>query len=208
MFGAHDICLSAASPTACSKASSPATWSSVPDRRDHRPHPLDALQPQGGHAVRAERVPAVLGRVQHQPRRGVTAVAPVENRFSGTVNHYFLCDRGRFGYGWVNREGSSAPDAGARRPVRGGLAAGRLDRLASTLRDATRVIGIRLAACESRGELRAAQFVGAAHFSTGIDNQEAALAARWSRSCARERCARPRCARSSPSTRCWCSART
>ncbi|MDP3294437.1 MAG: NADH-quinone oxidoreductase subunit NuoG [Nevskia sp.] len=26
----------------------------------------------------------------------------IENRYHGTVNHYFLCDRGRFGYGFVN----------------------------------------------------------------------------------------------------------
>ncbi|KAE9782550.1 NADH-quinone oxidoreductase subunit G, partial [Escherichia coli] len=26
----------------------------------------------------------------------------IENRYNGTVNHYFLCDRGRFGYGYVN----------------------------------------------------------------------------------------------------------
>jgi NADH-quinone oxidoreductase subunit G len=26
----------------------------------------------------------------------------IENRYNGTVNHYFLCDRGRFGYGFVN----------------------------------------------------------------------------------------------------------
>jgi NADH-quinone oxidoreductase subunit G len=28
----------------------------------------------------------------------------VENRYNGVVNHYFLCDRGRFGYGYVNRK--------------------------------------------------------------------------------------------------------
>ena len=28
----------------------------------------------------------------------------IENRFNGSVNQYFLCDRGRFGYGYVNRE--------------------------------------------------------------------------------------------------------
>lgn len=28
----------------------------------------------------------------------------VENRYHGEINHYFLCDRGRFGYGYVNRE--------------------------------------------------------------------------------------------------------
>ena len=27
----------------------------------------------------------------------------IENRFNGDVNHYFLCDKGRFGYGYVNR---------------------------------------------------------------------------------------------------------
>ena len=28
----------------------------------------------------------------------------IENRYNGAVNHYFLCDRGRFGYGYVNRD--------------------------------------------------------------------------------------------------------
>ncbi|KXU39089.1 NADH-quinone oxidoreductase subunit G [Ventosimonas gracilis] len=27
----------------------------------------------------------------------------IENRYNGSVNRYFLCDRGRFGYGYVNR---------------------------------------------------------------------------------------------------------
>ena len=28
----------------------------------------------------------------------------IENRYNGSVNHYFLCDRGRFGYGYVNQK--------------------------------------------------------------------------------------------------------
>jgi len=28
----------------------------------------------------------------------------IENRYNGAVNRYFLCDRGRFGYGYVNRD--------------------------------------------------------------------------------------------------------
>ncbi|VDY33915.1 NADH-quinone oxidoreductase subunit G [Morganella morganii] len=28
----------------------------------------------------------------------------IENRYNGTINHYFLCDKGRFGYGYVNRD--------------------------------------------------------------------------------------------------------
>jgi NADH-quinone oxidoreductase subunit G len=39
----------------------------LPHRRLHRPHPLRPLQPQVGHAVRAERLPAVRGGLQHQP---------------------------------------------------------------------------------------------------------------------------------------------
>jgi len=26
----------------------------------------------------------------------------IENRYNGSINHYFICDRGRFGYGYVN----------------------------------------------------------------------------------------------------------
>jgi NADH-quinone oxidoreductase subunit G len=39
----------------------------------------------------------------------------IENRFNGAVNHYFLCDRGRFGYGYVNR--ADRP----RQPLRAGI---------------------------------------------------------------------------------------
>ncbi|HRF87152.1 MAG TPA: NADH-quinone oxidoreductase subunit NuoG, partial [Pseudomonadales bacterium] len=28
----------------------------------------------------------------------------IENRYHGDINHYFLCDRGRFGHGYVNRK--------------------------------------------------------------------------------------------------------
>ncbi|CAL1329084.1 NADH-quinone oxidoreductase subunit G [Candidatus Providencia siddallii] len=31
-------------------------------------------------------------------------IGRVENRYNGSINHYFLCDRGRFGYGYTNRE--------------------------------------------------------------------------------------------------------
>ena len=36
----------------------------------------------------------------------------IENRYNGTVNHYFLCDRGRFGYGYEpERPSASAGSA-------------------------------------------------------------------------------------------------
>jgi NADH-quinone oxidoreductase subunit G len=89
----------------------------------------------------------------------------IENRYHGAINHYFLCDRGRFGYGHVNR---------ADRPRRPQLADGTqldldagLDRAAALLAG-KRVIGIGSprASLESNFALR--QLVGADHFYSGI----------------------------------------
>ena len=88
----------------------------------------------------------------------------IENRFNGEVNHYFLCDRGRFGYGYVNR--SDRP----RQPLLGtdtlGIDAA-LDAAAELLHG-KRVIGIGSprASLESNHALRA--LVGAENFYSGI----------------------------------------
>ncbi|WP_312520929.1 NADH-quinone oxidoreductase subunit NuoG, partial [Stutzerimonas nitrititolerans] len=92
----------------------------------------------------------------------------IENRFNGEVNHYFLCDRGRFGYGYVNR--SDRP----RRPLLGADRLGidaALDSAAELLRG-KRVIGIGSprASLESNHALRA--LVGAANFYSGIAANE------------------------------------
>ncbi|OHV08363.1 NADH-quinone oxidoreductase subunit NuoG [Kushneria phosphatilytica] len=104
-------------------------------------------------------------------------VRRIENRYNGEVNHYFLCDRGRFGYGYVNR-----PDR-PRQPVmrvehngerRDELldVGGALDHAAERLKKAQRVIGIGSprASLESNHVLR--ELVGAENFSTGIAQQE------------------------------------
>jgi len=88
----------------------------------------------------------------------------IENRFNGEVNHYFLCDRGRFGYGYVNR--SDRP----RQPLLGADRLGidaALDSAAELLRG-KRVIGIGSprASLESNHALRA--LVGAENFYSGI----------------------------------------
>jgi NADH-quinone oxidoreductase subunit G len=44
----------------------------------------------------------LLGRLQHFPGERYGELRRIENRYNGTVNHYFLCDRGRFGYGWTD----------------------------------------------------------------------------------------------------------
>lgn len=88
----------------------------------------------------------------------------IENRFNGDVNHYFLCDRGRFGYGYVNRED---------RPRRPLLADGSALTLEHALdQAATRLSGKRLlgigssrASLESNFALR--ELVGADNFHWG-----------------------------------------
>ncbi|QXI26749.1 NADH-quinone oxidoreductase subunit NuoG [Pseudomonas vanderleydeniana] len=93
----------------------------------------------------------------------------IENRFNGSVNQYFLCDRGRFGYGYVNR---------ADRPRQPLLADGTklsldnaLDKAADLLRGRNIVgIGSPRASLESNYALQ--ELVGAEHFYSGIEASE------------------------------------
>ena len=88
----------------------------------------------------------------------------IENRFNGSINQYFLCDRGRFGYGYVNN--ADRP----RQPLLAGQAIGidaALDKAAELLKG-KRVIGIGSprASLESNFALR--ELVGANNFYSGI----------------------------------------
>lgn len=93
----------------------------------------------------------------------------IENRYNGSVNQYFLCDRGRFGYGYVNRED---------RPRQPLLNDGTklsldqaLDKAADLLRGRNIVgIGSPRASLESNYALR--ELVGAEHFYSGIEASE------------------------------------
>jgi NADH-quinone oxidoreductase subunit G len=94
----------------------------------------------------------------------------IENRFNGSVNQYFLCDRGRFGYGYVNN--ADRP----RQPLLAGQAIGidaALDKAAERLKG-KRVIGIGSprASLESNFALR--ELVGANNFYSGIAASELA----------------------------------
>lgn len=96
----------------------------------------------------------------------------IENRFNGSVNHYFLCDRGRFGYGYVNN--NDRP----RQPLFGGNPIGvdaALDKTAELLKG-KRVIGIGSprASLESNFALR--ELVGEEHFFSGLNENELKLA--------------------------------
>jgi NADH dehydrogenase/NADH:ubiquinone oxidoreductase subunit G len=63
----------------------------------------------------------------------------IENRFNGSVNQYFLCDRGRFGYGYVNN--ADRP----RQPLLAGQAIGidaALDKAAELLNGRLAMLGL------------------------------------------------------------------
>lgn len=99
----------------------------------------------------------------------------IENRFNGSVNQYFLCDKGRFGTGYVNRKDRP------RQPVL--RVEGRttylsvddaLDQAIASLKG-QKVLGIGSprASLESNFALR--ELVGAENFSTGMNQQEQQL---------------------------------
>jgi NADH-quinone oxidoreductase subunit G len=93
----------------------------------------------------------------------------IENRYNGSVNHYFLCDRGRFGYGYVNR--ADRPRVPQTRMDAGFSPLdvdGAVDAAVAAVRECSRVIGIGSprASLESNHALR--DLVGADNFFSGI----------------------------------------
>ncbi|HHQ4614478.1 TPA: NADH-quinone oxidoreductase subunit NuoG [Aeromonas veronii] len=97
----------------------------------------------------------------------------IENRFHGSVNHYFLCDRGRFGYGYVNL--TDRPRQPLLKDGNDQLTItvdGALNRAADALRTACGLIGIGSprASLESNFALR--ELVGEANFYAGVEQAE------------------------------------
>jgi len=100
----------------------------------------------------------------------------IENRFNGAVNHYFLCDRGRFGYGYVNnKDRPKQPLVRVGSEFESASVSATLDRLAQSLRGASKIIGIGSPRASVEANFALKEFVGAANYSTGMDSNEAAL---------------------------------
>jgi len=102
----------------------------------------------------------------------------IRNRYNGEVNGYFLCDRGRFGYGFVNS------DARVRQPLlsdhkttTGGPASREtaLDTLAKILHFGARVIGIGSPRASLEANFALRSLVGTENFYQGIPEKEAEL---------------------------------
>ena len=108
------------------------------------------------------------------------SIRRIENRYHGEVNGYFLCDRGRFGYGYVNRDDRPARpewrDSPAHEPVPLGVDDA-LARVNDALRNARRIIGIGSprASLESNHQLQ--KLVGMENYSTGVEATELACLA-------------------------------
>lgn len=101
----------------------------------------------------------------------------IVNRYNGSVNGYFLCDRGRFGYGFVNgADRIRAPLARGDDGRQGAISSDEaIHRFAALLRSSNRVVGIGSprASLESNFALRA--LVGAENFYLGVSARESRL---------------------------------
>ncbi|MEP1214496.1 MAG: NADH-quinone oxidoreductase subunit NuoG [Marinobacter sp.] len=101
----------------------------------------------------------------------------IENRYHGGVNGYFLCDRGRFGYGYVNRSDRPLNPEWRESPGSGPVRISVDDVLAQAgeaLRHARRVIGIGSPRASLESNFQLQRLVGMDNFSTGIEVHEQA----------------------------------
>ncbi len=97
----------------------------------------------------------------------------IENRYNGDVNRYFLCDRGRFGYGYVNRKDRPRqPWARKGETFDVVTTATALASAADALRLAKRTIGIGSPRASIEANYALRELVGAENFYSGIAADE------------------------------------
>ena len=99
----------------------------------------------------------------------------IENRYNGEVNRYFLCDRGRFGYGYVNREDrpTQALERINDKHVKINIDYA-LDETIKRIKD-KKVIGIGSPRASLETNFALKNLVGFDNFSTGLNHQQQAL---------------------------------
>jgi NADH-quinone oxidoreductase subunit G len=102
----------------------------------------------------------------------------IMNRYNGAVNGYFLCDRGRFGYGFVNSErrirkvlSRSSASGSVFRPLEEKLAVAQL----AARVQAKRAIGIGSARASLEANFALRALVGRERFFAGVSGAEYAL---------------------------------
>ena len=99
----------------------------------------------------------------------------IENRYNGEVNRYFLCDRGRFGYGYVNRvdRPTQALERINEKHVKINIDYA-LDETIKRIKD-KKVIGIGSPRASLETNFALKNLVGFDNFSTGLNHQQQAL---------------------------------
>ncbi|WP_299330682.1 NADH-quinone oxidoreductase subunit NuoG [uncultured Psychrobacter sp.] len=99
----------------------------------------------------------------------------IENRYNGEVNRYFLCDRGRFGYGYVNR--ADRPTQALERindkHVKINIDYA-LDETIKRLQD-KKIVGIGSPRASLETNFALKNLVGFDNFSTGLNHQQQSL---------------------------------
>lgn len=94
----------------------------------------------------------------------------IENRYNGEVNRYFLCDRGRFGYGFVNRKDRPLQPLLVKQQTILSIDEA-LDKAADLLKG-QKVVGIGSPRASLESNFALSQLVGSDNFSTGIAAKE------------------------------------
>ena len=99
----------------------------------------------------------------------------IENRYNGEVNRYFLCDRGRFGYGYVNRDDrpTQALERINDKHVKINIDYA-LDETIKRIKD-KKVIGIGSPRASLETNFALKNLVGYDKFSTGLNHQQQSL---------------------------------
>lgn len=100
----------------------------------------------------------------------------IQNRYHGEINHYFLCDRGRFGAGYVNRD--DRPRQPLVRNADGVLETRdmqpMLDELEQIMTQAQGVVGIGSPRASLEDNYALRHLVGADHFANGMSATDSA----------------------------------
>src|SRR5699024_9430965 len=100
----------------------------------------------------------------------------IQNRYHGEVNGYFICDRGRFGAGYINREDRPRQplvrrDNGALEPVNKDIM---LTELRAVLANSKGIVGVGSPRASLEANFSLRQWVGADNFSGGMSAADCA----------------------------------
>ncbi len=120
---------------------------------------------------------ALRRRLQYDPGERYGTLRRIRNRYNGDVNGYFLCDRGRYGYEFVNsprrvRHPLARDGDGQLVPVSKEAVLAQIGRL---LHDSERVIGIGSARASLESNFALRRLVGPENFYLGTCSAEAQL---------------------------------